>query len=383
MRHGPGIHPILQRVIFRKEINMKLRSAGLFAIGLIAIAATPALASGTFNRTGSMNAARQGYTSTLLSNGQVLVAGGGNGLTGYLSSAELYNSATGTWTLTGSMNVPRENHQAVRLQNGQVLVAGGDNASGTLASAELYNPSTGTWTATGSMSTARSGFSLTLLPNGEVLAAQGTSAELYNPATGSWTATGSPTAGIGGANAALLQDGDVLAIGESIGTPSELYNPSTGAWSATGSTGTTIINPITPRLLNGEVFITGGFQSGQRSYSTAARYDPSVGQFTVETGPCSCRAFNGALLQTGKVLVAGGMITVQGNLYPTSQTINSAELWDLSTQAWTSTGNLHDSRAGESMAVLPNGQVLVAGGLQFTKHSSGVITLSSAELYTP
>jgi Kelch motif/Galactose oxidase, central domain len=367
----------------RRKYKIKSPLRLLFAMGLIATTTTSALGSGTFNRTGSMNMARQAHTSTLLSNGQVLVAGGGNGLTGYLSSAELYNPATGTWTLTGSMSVPRQDHQAVRLQNGQVLVAGGDNASGPLASAELYNPSTGTWTATGSMDTARYNFSLTLLSNGEVLAAQGTSAELYNPTTGTWTTTGDPSSGVGGPNAALLQDGNVLAIGESIGTPSELYNPSTGTWSATGSTGTTIINPITPRLLNGEVFVTGGFQSGQRSYSTAALYDPSIGQFTVETGPCSCRAFNGTLLQTGKVLVAGGAITVQGNPYPTSLTINSAELWDLSTQAWTSTGNLHDSRAGESMTVLTNGQVLVAGGSQLTKHSSGGVTLSSAELYTP
>jgi Galactose oxidase, central domain/Kelch motif len=265
-------------VIFRKEYNMKLlklRSVGLLAISLITITVQPALASGTFQKTGSMNVAREGHTCTLLSNGEALVAGGGNGTAGYLSSAELYNPATGTWTLTGSMNVPGESHQAVRLQNGQVLVAGGDNASGALASAELYNPSTGNWTTTGSMITVRSGFTLTLLPNGEVLAAQGTSAELYNPATGTWTATGSPTGTVGGPNAALLQDSEVLAIGESINTPSELYNPSTGIWSATGSTGTTIINPITPRLLNGEVFVTGGFQSGNRSYSTAALYAAS------------------------------------------------------------------------------------------------------------
>jgi large repetitive protein len=156
------------------------------------------------------------------------------------------------------------------------------------------------------MITARAGFSLTLLPSGQVLAAQGTSAEVYNPATGTWTATGSPTSSIGGPNAALLQNGEVLAIGESINTPSELYNPSTGTWSATGSTGTTIINPITPRLLNSEVFVTGGFRSGNASYSTAALYDPSTGQFTLETGPCNCAGFNGAVLQTGEVLVAGG-----------------------------------------------------------------------------
>jgi hypothetical protein len=236
------------------------------------------------------------------------------------------------------------------------------------------------------MITARYNFSLTLLPNGKVLAVQDTSAELYNPATGTWTATGSPTGSVGGPNAALLQDGQVLAIGQgsinNFNIPSDLYNPSTGTWSATGSTGTTIPNPITPRLLNGEVLVTGGIQSGNVSYGTAVLYEPSTGQFTQVSGPCSCRAFNGALLQTGEVLVAGGLITVRGNPYPTSQTINSAELWDLSTQAWTSTGNMHDSRSDHSMTVLPNGQVLVAGGSQTTKHS-GVVTLSSAELYTP
>jgi hypothetical protein len=363
---------------------MKIRSAGLFAVGLIVATAMPAFASGNFQRTGGMNVARDSHTSTLLSNGQVLVAGGNNSPfgAGYLASAELYNPATGRWTLTGSMNVPRQDHQAVLLQNGQVLVAGGDDASGTLASAELYNPSTGTWTTTGSMITGRYGFSLRLLPNGKVLAVQGTSAELYNPATGTWTTTGSPTSSVGGPNT-LLQNGEVLGIGESLGTPSELYNPSTATWSATGSTGVTSINPITPRLPNGDVFVTSGFGSGgTASYSTAALYDPSTGQFTMENGPCNCRAFNGAGLQTGKVLVAGGAISVAGNPYPTTETINSAELWDPSTQAWTSTGSLRDSRAGYSVTVLPNGQVLVTGGVQDTRHSGSVI-LSSAELYTP
>jgi hypothetical protein len=69
-------------------------------------------------------------------------------------------------------------------------------------------------------------------------------------------------------------------------------------------------------------------------------------------------------------------------LSPTTKTINSAELWDLSTQAWTSNGSLRDSRARHSLTVLPNGKVLVAGGEQITKHS-GTVVLSGAELYTP
>ncbi len=359
---------------------------GLSVIGLLVTITTPALAAGTFQKTGSMNVARDGHTATLLPNGQVLVAGGNNSTlaSNSLASAELYNPATGNWTLTGSMTVPRASHQAVLLQNGQVLVAGGSNASGTLASAELYNPSTGTWAATGSMTAARSSFSMTVLQNGQVLAWQGTSADLYNPATGAWTATGGPTSSVGGANSALLPNGDVLAIGESLDTPSELYDPSTGTWSTTGSTGTTMPNPILPEFSNGEVLATGSFASGVASDSTAALYDPSTGQFTLEAGPCSCRAYTGARLQTDQVLVVGGAISKQAQPYPITDTINSAELWSLSTQSWTSTGNLHDSRSGATVTLLQNGQALVAGGEQSTKQTNNqFVVLASAELYTP
>ena len=139
--------------------------AGLLAIGLAATTAIPALGSGSFQRTGSLNVARGAFTATLLQNGEVLVAGGGDVNKNFLASAELYNPSTGKWTFTGSMTTARAGHEAALLPSGKVLVAGGVDASGsTLASAELYDPSTGTWTATGSMNTAREGFFAGLRP---------------------------------------------------------------------------------------------------------------------------------------------------------------------------------------------------------------------------
>ena len=311
----------------------------------------------------------------LLSNGEVLAAGG------YGNTAELYNPSTGAWTLTGSMTTARGSHQAVLLPSGEVLVAGGLNASGTLASAELYNPATGTWTPTGSMITASYNFSLTLLPNCQVLAVQITSAELYDPATGTWTATGSPTSRVGGPNAALLLDGQVLAMAL-VSTPSQLYDPSTGSWGATGNIAPFMPNPIVARLPSGEVFVTGSYASGAASIANAALYDPSTGQFTVEYGPCGCRGYIGALLQTGKVLVAGGFITVPHKPYNLTESINSAELWDAATQTWTSTGNLNDSRGYGSITILANGQALVAGGETFDKLGHGSV-VAEAELYIP
>lgn len=90
--------------------------------------------------TGSLKTARLRHTATLLSDGKVLVAGGGVPH-GSLTSAELYDPATGTWSTTGSLNDGRGDHTATLLPNGMVLVAGGGRRGGVpLASAELYDP---------------------------------------------------------------------------------------------------------------------------------------------------------------------------------------------------------------------------------------------------
>jgi hypothetical protein len=77
----------------------------------------------------------------------VIVASGDSALA---ANAELYNPATGTWAFTGSMTAGRESRTAREdqtanlLTDGQVLVAGGVNFVNhrptDLASAELYTP---------------------------------------------------------------------------------------------------------------------------------------------------------------------------------------------------------------------------------------------------
>ena len=184
-----------------------------------ALSFSPADAPFTFDNTGSLAAARYGHTATLLSNGKVLVAGGG-GTSGYLASAELYDPASGTWTATGSFSTARAFHTATLLPNGNVLVAGGFNGgANALTSAELYDPASGTWAATGSLNTARHSHTATLLQNGMVLVAGGydgtslASTELYDPASGTWSATGSLNAARWSHTATSLQNGKVLVAG--------------------------------------------------------------------------------------------------------------------------------------------------------------------------
>ena len=75
------------------------------------------------------------------------------------------------------------------------------------------------------------------------------------------------------------------------------------------------------------------------------------------------------LLPNGKVLVAGG---VASNLFTT---VGSAELYDPASGTWTATGSLTTVRRIHTATLLPNGQVLVAGG------NDGSNALASAELY--
>ena len=81
------------------------------------------------------------------------------------------------------------------------------------------------------------------------------------------------------------------------------------------------------------------------------------------------------LLPDGKVLVAGGL-----SGWP-SPAVASAELYDPANGTWTATGSMTGARAGSTATLLPDGKVLVAGGYCCTTAGSGA--LDSAELYDP
>ena len=358
---------------------MKLFLTELLTIGTIVMTATvPALAGG-FSNTGKMNIARFGQNAWLLANGEVLVLGGANSLAAE-QSAELYNPATGKWTLIGNPDpAGLFGYEAVLLPDGDVLVAGGSflgSAGQATNGAALFNPSTGTWTPTGSMNVARNGFMLFVLPNGKVLAAGGDSnfsqpatAELYDPATGTWTPTGSLPGSYDGYEAVLLGDGKVLAVvAEITGSVFLLYDPATGVWTPTTSS-----PPVRAGLI--------GLLPDGLAWGPDEIYDPSTAQWTTFALPTSRGGF--AILATGQALAAGGTFEVNARPYPIEETLKTAQLWDPSTLAWTSTGDMNVSRTGQLMILLSNGQVLVAGGQTFSKSVGHLVPTATAELYTP
>ncbi len=258
-------------------------------------------------------------TMTLLTNNEVLVVGQHLGKT-----SDLYNLSTRSFSVpAGTMVGVHENGSATLLANGLVLLAGGLNATGA-KTAELYIPANQSFQQVGDMLVYSAGHTGTLQPDGTVLLCGGalTTNELFTPGTGNFTLAPSlqcPFHGI------LLPTGKYLYFG----------------------------------------------------YGRAYLYDTNT-QTSVETsGFLQPRAYQTAtLLPNGKVLIAGG----QGTWGATYDTLSSAELYDPLTDTFTWTANLTGKRQYHSACLLPDGTVLLAGGIQ---SQNGAYNPIIGEVYDP
>lgn len=103
--------------------------------------------SGKFSSAGAMGEGRQQHTATLLADGRVLIAGGywSDGQRGrVLSSSEIYDPTTGIFTSIGSMGAAREGQTATLLNDGRVLIASGEDIGNdgavAVTAAVLYQP---------------------------------------------------------------------------------------------------------------------------------------------------------------------------------------------------------------------------------------------------
>jgi WD40 repeat protein len=328
---------------------------------------------GSWSATSSMAVARGSMTATLLANGRVLVVGGAQE-----SSTELYDQSSGSWMPGGTLNVPRWLHAAVRLPDGRVLVAGGGAYTST---AELYNPATNSWTPTGSMSIDRYDFSGTLLHDGRVLVVGGYSlsaggqstarVELYNPATGTWALTGSLRTPRRNHTATLLPNGTVLVAGGfNAGgwlRSAELYDPARGRWSRVAPMTTAREHASAVLLGDGRVLMAGG--GNPSALQSAELYDPAANRWT-RTGSMNGYGGTATLLPDGRVLVA---------------CCDAADVYSPATGTWTPTGPMVFPYASAAAALLPNGQVLYAGGgkVKYCGQYSCSEPIADAELYTP
>ena len=232
------------------------------------------------------------HAATLLSDGKVLIMGGLSGRS-HLDSAVIYDPQNDAWSPTATMSVARGADMpptATVLRDGGVLVAGGGEES-----VEIFDLSSGSWSLikgppiSGSVSTA------TLLQDGRVLVSYLSSEEMllwtFDPSAGTWNSVGAIGSVGPGHTATPLLDGTVLFVGGAAlggsGRPEPLastwvFDAITGEATATGNMNRPRFFHTATRLNDGRVLVIEAM--GDSDPGLAAEiYGPNSGTWSYAT----------------------------------------------------------------------------------------------------
>lgn len=319
------------------------------------------------------------------------------------------------WFPVAAPSQSRAGASAALLPSGKVLLIGGYDSS-RLDTAELFDPSSNTWTATTPMLVGRTNQTTTLLVSGDVLVVGGDSepeadnayrsAELYDPATNTWTSVEAPAELQVAERTVLLQDGRVLLVGR-FGTSTDnssqgaaIYDPATNTWRMVAPPSQSFGDGPSVLLPNGDVLFIGGYILEQVSspyvedlytvLNSVEIYDAATDTWSTGAPMRQARAGETAtLMPDGDVLVTGGVGSMstgsagQGGLA-------SVEIYDPQSDTWSTLPPMHLGRSGHTATLLSDGNVLVAGGSDCGPESclgyggSGdCCAASSAEVYEP
>jgi hypothetical protein len=313
-----------------------------------------------------------GYTTVALSNGSVLVAGGGSALpvvapgggapqggNGLLATSWLYSPPQNSWRRVGNLQVARSDAAAVLLTSGQVLIVGGSvplatpiqlpdggtDFFGFSTSAEMFDPQTNSWSLAGSMNVARGAIALLALPNGMALAAGGCASanqgsiqggavdttELFDSVRRAWTVTTPLPEPRCGASALLLPDGRGLVTGgfyPQVGSVDhvDLYDEQKHSWTAAGST---VAGASAPVLLADGQVLFAATQAGQINGRVEALvvggqlFDPASGDWNFVTSNSVLVVFQGQPEDSPTVVArSDGTAVVFLRTFDTSFTFN-------------------------------------------------------------
>jgi uncharacterized protein YjdB/N-acetylneuraminic acid mutarotase len=210
---------------------------------------------------------------------------------------------------------------------------------------------------------------------------------------GVWASAGSMSTARVNHAATLLSDGTVLVsggAGNNLGgtgpatmlnilSSSEIYIPGNG-WGGAGSMTTSRTYHTSTLLPNGTVLVAGGYtQTGKDHPATdlayvgsAEIYNPASHSWAATASMAVVRAEHAAtLLPDGTVLVVGGV---------GSSVVTTAEVYNPATATWTTTASMKNGRYQHTVTLLPNGKVLAAGGLLTSDDTD---TTATAEIYDP
>jgi N-acetylneuraminic acid mutarotase len=286
-----------------------------------------------------MNIPRSRQAATLLSDGRVLVAGGVNNFGGEVSpnsvsSAEVFNPQSNQWVPTGPLTAPRWQPHTVLLPNGSVLLIGQDQSGASGAVAEEYDPSTNAWSALAARPELQAIETVTLLRSGKVLVTGTFGPQEYGAAAGA-----------------------------------VLFDPISNTWSTVASPALTRLFPTATLMPDGDLLLLGGIHYGEHwsserfdALSSAEEYDPVTNSWTPVAPMRQARwGQTATLMPGGDVLVVGGSEET-GTFGFNEGGLRNAELYDPATDSWQATSPPAVGRRNHTATLLPDGNVLVAGG---------------------
>ena len=296
----------------------------------------------------------------------------------------------GTWSQIAPMASTRLFFSTQMLMDGRVYVAGGEyGTDGYQAGAhsEVYDPLTNVWTACPSAGHVISDANSEILPDGTVLQALVASnlkiTALYNPATNTYI-PGPSCLGIHNESMWVkLPDNSILFVNRG-STSSERYIPSTNTWVADATVPVNLYSSGTletgPGFLlpDGRVFFFGGT-------SHTAYYTPS-GTTSPGTWLAGPDIPNGQVMDdAGGAMMVNGIILV-GVDVPSENPPTTFYEFNYLTNTFTQVGapgggnNLNISSYQTCFVDLPNGQVLYASGQDITSNQYYVYTPSGSPL---
>jgi hypothetical protein len=327
--------------------------------------------------------------SALLNNGKVLMWDAWE--TGGTPSARVWDPVTKAFT-----SVPDNLTQIfcagqVQLDDGRILVIGGHNGGEFgIPATTIFNPATNTWSTGAAMNSPRWYPMATKLPDGRVVTIGGNMSpgvfantpEVYDPGSDTWSTINVNTSDVQEENYPLgfvLPTGNVFVIGPDQGN-TRILNVNAQTWTTAVSGTAPVIFGSAIQYRPGQFLYTGGSHA-TNSETTAAVLDMNqpTPAWTTIAPMAFARTFHSMVsLPDGNVLVVGGggtnqqTNTVAGPLRP--------ELWNPTTQAWTTLAPMHNPRMYHSTAtLLPDATVLVAGGGKL----SPAIDYPNAEIFSP
>lgn len=401
---------------------------------------TPGSPAGTYANSGpALNAARAAHAQVTLNkpgqafHGGILVIGGmGSTYNRALASCERYSPVeglAGPWANMASMATARAFHTATVLSDGRVLVAGGramvvgHNVDSDAVGVWRFDSAIGTVPDAGPNSLTLTDTNVPTLVAGESGNARQYGATSYSGRAGSDAPV---TTALQGAytvegwynDAGQTVNGTIFCYGAALGGTSNTntllgFGIVAGKYTIWFHTGNNVLTTLTgPSVVSGHTWNHWAVTSDgvttyklyvngvlQQTFSTAVATGGVSGTLNFGRDPSGVHAFfNGGAVDESRICntahdashVLYDFVSSTGEFYSdpgrTGLLLNSCEVYDPVANTWTATGPMTLARWRHAATLLPDGSVLVVGGLGYdptVPNWTNPPALVDAEIWSP